>query len=155
MFKRTREIISSNIKSELSVTGMVEDAKKIGEKNLSSKKGPAVSEETDVSEYKYRYKKLSQHLYMLLFFTALPLVVAVVKSDITSWIICVLTSLLIGMFYFKNAFIAFRGRYVFENWSERNNPLELSVGDFIDGIKINPMEIFPTKLKDSNHEKYN
>ena len=52
------------------------------------------------------------------------------------------------MFCFKYSFIAWRSRYVYKNWDKRFEDNAFESKDFIDALIINPMELFPLKLKE-------
>lgn len=148
-----KETIKNNIKKNISIKGMIEDAKESGKNQENSQISSSVSEGISTEEFFLRYRNLSIVIYISLICIIATVAIALTSGNFITWIICLLCTIIFGMFSLKYSFIAWRSRFIYKNWDLRHEPNEFMISDFFDEIRVNPMEIFPTKLKGSKNEE--
>lgn len=147
MFEKSKEFIKKSLKSNLEVKEFISDAKNMGQKELNKKEGSAVPSSVSKAEFETRYKNINMVLYSFLVFFCLVLLVPIFNYSIMNLIVALLSCVLIGMFYSKYCFIAWRARKVYEKWDERDKSFEYSFQDFLDEAYCDPVNFIPRGLK--------
>lgn len=146
MFSKVKKTAQDNIKIQLNFKKMVREAREDGQRQSEEKVGPAVSEGTTKMEFLVRYSNLRWVLIILLFMITATIIIGIFNFSLMSIIICTMTNMLFGMFYFKYSFIAYRARTIYGRWDSRHESHVMEVQEYLDAISVNPMEIFPLKI---------
>jgi hypothetical protein len=148
-----KNTVKNNIKNGLNIKGMIQDAKESGEHELKNISEHSVSHDTDKITFIKRYKNLMFSINFLLILMFLSIIAGIVFPSFQNWVVCLLSIVIFGMFYFKYSFMAWRARFIFNNWENRLEKNEFLPSDYIDDVRINPLELFCLKLKEKNNEK--
>lgn len=146
MFGKVKKTAQDNIKIQLNLKKMAREARENGRRESEEKIGPAVSEGITKIDFFDRYSNLRWVLIILIFMMIGTVLIGVFNFSLMSLIICTMTNMLFGMFYFKYSFIAYRARMVYSKWDLRHESHIMEVQEYLDAISVNPMEIFPLKI---------
>lgn len=139
-----KEILKSEVKPKISYTGLIKDLKEKARENRD-KTVPLVKGDVDKDEIIKRYTGLKRVMLIALSFIAISFFKLITVTNIPAVIICTILILMMSLFYYKYAYIAWRTRrFLDDNMQEKEL---LTMQDFNSALQLNPSEIMPKKIK--------
>jgi hypothetical protein len=132
-FKVFKNQILNNLNVFSSFKRMVDEVKE--NSNAESKiQSTPVAKGVSKSEFKRRYKMLSIHSSVILFFLLYSLLFLVFSLNFIAFLVSGLIVIFFLISYVSSLYKAWVSRYYFKNWDDRFIYADLSIFDFFDDV---------------------
>lgn len=119
---------------------------KIKRKNTDTKES-AVTDDTDIPEFKKRYSNVRLTATICMAICIYCYYTLFNASGTFAFIVSLLSSIMLTMFYLTLSYTCWRARKVATDWSNRNKPLSTTYMNFFVSIVSKPSDLFPVRLK--------
>ena len=108
---------------------------------------PFVQDNCSKDEFSKRYKNARIYAALSGIFLILSLGILFTSfNSVFGVIVCLLTTVVFSMIYFKQVFKLWCARTVFKDWDARFKPRQVFFLDYLEIIKIDFREIFPVSI---------
>jgi hypothetical protein len=143
---RPFRVFKSQILNNLNVfslfKNMVNEAKENSDVESNSK-APPVAKNVSKSEFRNRYRMLSIHSSVILFFLLYAILFFVFSLNFVAFLVSGLVVVFFLISYFSSLYKAWLSRYYFRNWDDRFLHANIGIRDFFDDIISSKRLIFP------------
>jgi len=123
------------------------DSIKDANKHINKSNGiKSVSSGVSENEFINRYNGLRTTLFVLIAFFSLFLYKFISAQSLMGTVFSMVVMLMVGLFYYRYSFTAWRARKIYHNWEIRGDDAIFYYSEYNNDIMISKSELFPISL---------